>query len=135
MSEIITDKLTGKTAAGDVTITSEGGSSTMQLQQGVAKAWANLNGDGSGAPIRNSLNVASTTDIGTGRYTLNFSNSFATADFACTAGCGETATTTTNFFCNPCNVSVGEVTLVIYSASASLNDRDNVHGMVQGDLA
>ena len=34
MSEIITNKLTGKTAAGDVTITSEGGSATMQLQQG-----------------------------------------------------------------------------------------------------
>ena len=44
MSEIITDKLTGKTSAGDVTITSEGGSATMQLQQGVAKVWCNLDG-------------------------------------------------------------------------------------------
>ena len=37
MSEIITNKLTGKTAAGDVDITSEGGAVTMQLQQGLAK--------------------------------------------------------------------------------------------------
>ena len=37
MSTVITDNLTGKTSAGDVTITSEGGSATMQLQQGVAK--------------------------------------------------------------------------------------------------
>ena len=99
------------------------------------KAWANLNGDGSGAPTRNSLNVSSTTDIGTGRYTLNFTNNFNAADFACTGGCGETTTGSTNFFCNPCNVLVGEVTLVIYSAAASLTDRDNVHGIVMGDLA
>ena len=39
MSTVITDNLTGKTSAGNVTITSEGGSATMQLQQGVAKAW------------------------------------------------------------------------------------------------
>ena len=39
MSTVITDNLTGKTAAGNVTITSEGGSATMQLQQGLAKAW------------------------------------------------------------------------------------------------
>ena len=108
---------------------------TAYVINGSAKAWANLNGDGSGAPIRNSLNVASTTDIGTARYTLNFSNSFATADFSCTGGCGETATGTTNFFCNPCNVLVGEVTLVIYSAAGNLTDRDNVHGTVHGDLA
>ena len=68
MSEIITDNLTGKTSAGDVTITSEGGSATMQLQQGVAKAWVNINGV-SGTPVaRDSLNTSSLTDISTGRY-------------------------------------------------------------------
>ena len=108
---------------------------TTFVTNGSAKAWANLNGDGSGAPTRNSLNVSSTTDVGTGRYTLNFTNNFNAADFACTGGCGETSTGSTNFFCNPCNVLVGKVTLVIYSAAASLTDRDNVHGIVMGDLA
>ena len=36
------DDLRGNTAAGNVTITSEGGSATMQLQQGVAKFWVTL---------------------------------------------------------------------------------------------
>ena len=108
---------------------------TGYVVNGSAKAWANFNGDGSGAPIRNSLNVSSTTDIGSGRYTLNFTNNFNSADFACTGGCGETTTNTTNFFCNPCNLLVGEVTLVIYSAAGALIDRDNVHGIVMGDLA
>ena len=31
------DDLRGNTSAGDITITSEGGSATMQLQQGVLK--------------------------------------------------------------------------------------------------
>ena len=34
MSEIIVDKLTGVGTAGDITVTSEGGAATMQLQQG-----------------------------------------------------------------------------------------------------
>jgi hypothetical protein len=36
------DDLRGNTSAGDITITSEGGSATMQLQQGLEKAWAYL---------------------------------------------------------------------------------------------
>ena len=43
MSEIKVDTLTGKTTAGDITVTSEGGAATMQLQQGLAKAWVGFN--------------------------------------------------------------------------------------------
>ncbi len=81
MSEIITDKLTGKTSAGDVDVTSEGGAVTMQLQQGLAKAWmgawsfsTNSSGD--------SFNIASNTDNGTGDVTSTFSSSMNNADFA-----------------------------------------------------
>ncbi len=40
MSTVIADNLTGKTSAGDITVTSEGGAATMQLQQGLAKGLA-----------------------------------------------------------------------------------------------
>ena len=86
MSEIITNKLTGKTAAGDVTITSEGGSATMQLQQGVAKAWtmdetlAN-NGD----LTEDSFNIASKIDSGTGNLDVTFSNVFSANNY-CSVG-------------------------------------------------
>ncbi len=73
MSEIITDKLTGKTSAGDVTITA--GSTTMQLQQGVAKSF--LNFDQSDNGVDGSLNVSSVTDNGVSDITNNFVNSFA----------------------------------------------------------
>lgn len=91
MSEIITDKLTGKTSAGDVTITSEGGAVTMQLQQGVAKAWINVDGSAitSSADltgVRDSFNVASIVDAATGSHTLNFSSSFNNDDYVVTSG-------------------------------------------------
>mgnify|MGYP000527541739 CR=1 FL=1 len=65
MSTVITDKLTGKTSAGDVTITSEGGAATQSLQQGLAKALAKLDVD---AVIDESLNVSSAVDNSTGNY-------------------------------------------------------------------
>jgi len=86
MSTVITDNLTGKTSAGDVTITSEGGAVTMQLQQGVAKAWASIDGDGSGTPVFDSFNTASITDSDTGIYILNFTNSMNNDDYTVSGG-------------------------------------------------
>jgi len=80
MSEIITNKLTGKTAAGNVTITSEGGSATMQLQQGVAKFWVNFNGTGTPA-TNDSFNQSSLTDNGTGDFTHSYSNSMSNVNY------------------------------------------------------
>ena len=80
MSTIIADNLTGKTAAGNVTVTSEGGAATFQLQQGLAKAWVNFNGTGTIA-ARDSFNLSSLTDNGTGDHTANFSSSMSNANF------------------------------------------------------
>ncbi len=71
MSEIKVDSLTGKTSAGDITVTSEGGAATMQLQQGLAKAWATADDN---TTIMDSLNIASITDHSTGVSTLTFTN-------------------------------------------------------------
>ena len=84
------DDLRGNTAAGDITITSEGGSATMQLQQGVAKAWLNLNGTGTIA-ARDSFNISSTSDISTGIYTATVTNSFSNANFAYSISSGWTS--------------------------------------------
>jgi len=75
MSEVITDKLTGRATAGDVTITSEGGSATMQLQQGVAKVAFSFDGSDSTPSYKHSFNTSSLTDNGPGDYTMVFSNS------------------------------------------------------------
>ena len=80
MSEIKTDKLTGTSTAGDITVTSEGGAATQSLQQGLAKSWVNFNNRNTFV-VRDSLNTSSVTDGGTGNSTPNFLNSFSTANY------------------------------------------------------
>ena len=46
-----------------------------------ARAWVNFNGKGT-VSIRNDGNVSSITDIGTGRFNVNFSSSLTSADYA-----------------------------------------------------
>lgn len=60
-----------------LSITSDG----RGLSKFTAKAWANWNGQGTPA-IRDSHNVSSITDIGTGIYDINFTNALASSDYA-----------------------------------------------------
>lgn len=57
---------------------------TIQTAAGVevytAKAWVNFDGSGTVA-IRQSGNVSSVTDNGTGQYTLNFTSSISSSDY------------------------------------------------------
>ena len=48
--------------------------------RGIAKAWVNFNGTGTIA-ARDSENVSSLTDNGTGDYTVNIGNDFGAVDF------------------------------------------------------
>jgi hypothetical protein len=54
---------------------------TTYSARGIAKAWVNFNGTGTIA-ARDSENVSSLTDNGTGDYTANIGNDFAAADYA-----------------------------------------------------
>jgi len=71
MSEIRTNTISNAAGTGPVTLTG----------QSAAKAWVNFNGTGTIA-IRESLNVGSITDNGTGDYTINFSSALADANYA-----------------------------------------------------
>lgn len=55
------------------------GETASRAVSGVAAAWVNFNGTGTIA-ARDSVNVASLTDNGTGDYTVNYSNSFSAAE-------------------------------------------------------
>ena len=61
MSTLKTNTLTGTTSAGSIVVTGEGGSTTTNLQQGLAKAWVNLTQ--SDASVTDSLNVSSAAAI------------------------------------------------------------------------
>ena len=78
------DDLRGNTAAGNITITSEGGAATMQLQQGVAKAWANV--PGGGGSFNDSFNTSSHGDTGTGDGVVHLTNNMSNTNYAVTSG-------------------------------------------------
>ena len=61
--------------------TSGGNSSTSEeIKKGRARVWVDFNGTGTIA-IRNSYNVSSLSDDGTGLYTINFSITMSDANF------------------------------------------------------
>ena len=59
----------------------------------LAKAWVNFDGTGTVA-IRDSFNVSSITDHGTGNYTTTFSNALANANYAAVGSHGGTTGST-----------------------------------------
>ena len=121
------DDLRGNTAAGNITITSEGGSATMQLQQGVAKTWSNISNS---QAINDSLNLSSITDTGTGNHDLNWTNSFSNSNYSSTGADGLYG----NFNAEPHTLSTGEANVYTYNNSFALTDASFAH-VAHGDLA
>ena len=60
-----------------------GGSNSTpeEIEQGRAKAWINFDGSGT-VSIRDSFNVSTLTDNGTGDYTFNFTSAMSNNDYA-----------------------------------------------------
>ena len=55
-------------------------STPEEIAQGRAKAWVNFNGTGTVA-IRDSFNISSITDVGTGKYGVNINTAMANANY------------------------------------------------------
>ena len=73
------DALQGITAAGDITVTSEGGAATQSLQQGLVKMWMQI--DQSSFGVLDSLNVSSASDDGIGLFTVTRSNNMNNSNY------------------------------------------------------
>lgn len=76
LTQIVKDGL-----GASLTATSEGGAVTTSVQQGLAKAWVNFNGSGTLA-VRDSFNVTSISDDGTGLYSVDFGNAMSDGNYA-----------------------------------------------------
>ena len=79
MSTLKANTFTGTTSAGSINVTGEGGSTTTNLQQGLAKAWFDVTGV-STAAINDSLNISSMSDNGTGDYSIFYNNDMASVN-------------------------------------------------------
>ena len=83
MSTLITNTFTGKTSAGSIVVTGEGGSTTTNLQQGLNKVWFTLGVD---AVQDDSFNCSSVDDDGSGDYGIHFTNHFNNALYSSSIG-------------------------------------------------
>jgi len=103
---------------------------TTYSARGIAKAWVNFNGTGTIA-ARDSENVSSLTDNGTGDYTVNFSNAFGAADYSLNKAdsffsLGDTEAS---------SFSAGSARVRVYSDFSTLTDTIIINVAAHGDLA
>ena len=132
MSTVKTNTLTGTTSAGSIVVTGEGGSTTTNLQQGLAKAWAAFDGSGT-VEIDDSNNIASITDNGTGDYTLTITNDMANANYAPVSSCQFNGTSPD--FVGAVSKAVGSTEFHAAHDDGNLNDMNDLYASWHGDLA
>jgi len=135
MSSILVDNLTGKTTAGNVTVTSEHGAATMQLQQGLCKAWCFL--DGYDAAIHDSFNVSHETDEGTGAHQVSFTSNMNNVTFAIANNRARSDTGRNAYDEMTCNDKATDGFSLNTAQTANNNGQDNsvLDAHVMGDLA
>ena len=119
--------LTGVTTAGSIAVTGEGNSTTTNLQQGLAKVWAN----NSTSAIVDSFNTSGFTDNGTGDFTTAFTNNMNNTTFS-PKGCCVVA----ELFSVESLSASSSVTVNVFQRSDSFVSTDQVHFLdIHGDLA
>ena len=69
------------TVGNNAVATSEGGAATISIMQGLAKSWINFNGSGTIAS-RDTHNVASIVDNGTGSFAVNFTSALGNTNYS-----------------------------------------------------
>ena len=140
MSTVLLNTLTGKTSAGSIVVTGEGGSTTTNLQQGLAKATCTFSGAASGATVRDSFNQSSTDDDAVGQYGVNFTSAMSSTEFTTTgSNIGDSSTTTrTGGLVSALNANTSSsinFASVETEGSISYADWAYINTVVHGDLA
>ena len=135
MSTAKVNTLTGTTSAGSISVTGEGGSTTTNLQQGLAKAWALLDGTSTIA-LQDSFNMGSVTDHGTGDYGFTVSNPFGSANYTVTAnGRQSESPAWTAMTSSVGELDTDDVRITSRNTSNTATDQKQLHTQFIGDLA
>ena len=108
---------------------------TTYSARGIAKAWVNFNGTGTIA-ARDSENVSSLTDNGTGDYTVSFTAAMGNANYSF-SGNGRVSIGSNTCVCQPSNAHYA--TSSIRGFAVSMQDApidcDFTNVSIHGDLA
>ena len=125
-------------AGGNTTIFGEAGvtssdstGKTTNLQQGLAKAWINLNGTGTIA-TRDSFNESSVTDDATGKYTINFTNNMGNANYSVSGSALNTVSHLIMCTGGTLTTSTAQITS---NTTSAFGDNSQICASIDGDLA
>ena len=129
-SKVEVDEVAGAGSAGVMTVVGEGGSTTTNLQQGLCKCWANIDGT-STAHIDDSFNTSGITDNATGDYSISISNDMSSTDYAPTASTDQF----TVMIDAAQTKTAGVCRLDVENSSGSNTDDAEVNLVIHGDLA
>ena len=134
MATLKTNTLTGTSTAGSIAVTGEGGSTTTNLQQGLAKQWAFYNQQT--PAVGDSFNTSSITDSNTGVYLINFTNNISSTNYSAHA----TGLDIGSYYCitNPrptFSTSQYRVDTIRASQVDTMQDPDDSSTATLGDLA
>jgi hypothetical protein len=139
-SQLKVDTITGVATAGSIAVTAEGNSTTTNLQQGLAKSWADFS-MASTPSADDSFNLASITDSATGKMGINATNIFASVNYVPTGysngtGANNFDSTTQIGLKQGQNVTTSTTTYE-FSCYASSAYTDAIHNytLTVGDLA
>ena len=124
------------TLKADTIQSTSGGAATLTKQQ-AAKSWMNLNGSGTVA-TRDTLNVSSLSDEGSGKYLISFSSSMSNDDYTISGGARSPGVA--SGILNAPTDAAGDMTagsIEVYSLDLSGNPTDfnHVFTTIHGDLA
>lgn len=133
---LVTNQLQGLTDSGSITVRSEGGAAFTNLQQGLAKAWINI--DMANAVALDSFNNTSITDFGTGTFRNHLTTNLANANYAVTTSAMDPTKTDSGGTNRTADGTPSSTIQFVMRASAydnTANDVPAAAGVANGDLA
>jgi len=126
LTQIVNDGL-----GASLTATSDGGAVTTSVQQGLAKAWCHFDGTDGTVSIYDGLNHASISDLGSGRYSVTFTNSFSNNYYSSNV----TGSTTRSGSNDTGSHATGGITYEFFTDTGSFADPKIGQSSLHGDLA
>ena len=112
------------------------GETASRAATGVAAAWCNFNGIGTIA-IRDSINIASLTDRGTGLYTLNYTSNMANSSYSSTGNATHDGTDNTqrNRMATSTALAPSNCPFNTFDTAGVADDVNHICNVTHGDLA
>ena len=134
--------MAGKIIADQIEHSTAGSIATNYVVEGSAKSWVNINQTGTQA-VRDSLNVSSISDTGTGRTQVTVSNAFANNTYLATLALRMQSTVSNTGSSGGVDTSDGSTSITTtqyqlsYINTGSTGDADTPYGgnAIHGDLA